>query len=253
MDVRRALITGASLGIGRALTRELALRGVKDFVLVARTEADLSEVARDLEATGVTVACMVQDVADTEALVERMRAEDDARPIDLVVANAGVGAAGPRSLAWESWRDAMRVNFLGAAATLGALAERMAERRRGHLVTVSSLSSFAALPRSIPYCVPKAGTNMLMDCLRMDLAPFDVTVTNVYLGFVDTRMVARSTHAMPQRMTADAAARGIANAIARRRASVILPRALGLSVLALSRVPRPLRDRLYRAVDRFAG
>lgn len=253
MRPRRAVVTGASAGIGRALAIELARGGVDEIVIVARHAGPLQEAAREIEAAGARTLTLARDVADVDGLVRELRSLDDEAPIDLVVANAAVGAAGDAHLAWETYRDALSVNFLGAAATLGALADRMAARRRGHLVATSSLSSFGALPRSIAYSVPKAGLNMLMDCLRLDLAPHGVAVTNVYLGFVDTRMVARSKHPMPQLLTPIVAARAMARAIAQRRDEVVLPRALGLSVRALAAIPKSLRDRLYRAVDRVAG
>jgi short-subunit dehydrogenase len=250
---RRAVLTGASHGLGRALAFELALRGV-DLLLVARGAPALDETAAEVRALGVTVVTASLDVSDTTRLVDLLREEDAKAPIDLVVANAAVGRThGFREHAWESFEAALRVNLLGAAATLAALTDVMIARGSGHLLAMSSLSSLTALPGSAAYCVPKAGLNMLVDVLRLDLAPHGVAVTNALLGFVKTRMVERSTHPMPQLMSAEDAARAIVSRAATRPREIVLPRALAMTVAALSKLPPSIRDRLFSETARRFG
>ncbi len=254
MSWRRAVLTGASHGLGRALAFELARRGV-DLLLVARGAPALTQVADELRGLGVRVEAVSLDVSDTPRLVELLRAEDAKSPVDLVVANAAVGRThGFSEHTWESFEAALRVNLLGAAATLTALTNVMVARRSGHLLSISSLSSLTPLPGSAAYCVPKAGLNMLVDVLRMDLAPHGVTVTNALLGFVRTRMVARSTHPMPQLLSPEEAARGIVSRAEARPREIVLPRALALTVAAFSRLPASVRDRLFsETARRFNG
>jgi short-subunit dehydrogenase len=250
MTWRRAVVTGATLGLGRSLAFDLARRGV-DLLVIARSSEPLTTVARELESLGVSVVSAALDVANTTQLVELLRDEDAKSPIDLVIANAAVGREhGLAQHTWESFEAALRVNLLGAAATLSALTTPMIARRSGHLLSVSSLSSLTPLPGSAAYCVPKAGLNMLMDVLRLDLAPHGIAVTTALLGFVKTRMVERSTHPMPQLMSADYAAQTVVSRAVARPRQIVLPRALAVTVAAFAKLPPFLRDRLFRETAR---
>jgi short-subunit dehydrogenase len=244
-----ALVTGASSGIGRALSLELARMGVP-VLLAARREPLLREVADEIRAHGGEARVVVLDVTDTERTVARLRAIDaELGGLDLVIANAGVGA--PRrdlpSYAWENLEGALHTNVCGAAATLTAALPEMVVRRRGHLVGIGSLASYGALPDAAAYCAPKAGLAMLLDCLRLDLAGTGVAVTRVDLGFVATPMVALSTHPMPQLASAEHAARVVAAALPKRPRRVVFPRALAAATRALASVPSPIKEALVAA------
>jgi short-subunit dehydrogenase len=242
----RALVTGASSGIGRALAVSLGRRGAA-VVLVARRREALEAAAAEVRAAGAEARVLVLDVADTRATVAAVRAADTEAPIDLVVAAAGAGArAGAAPHGWEALEEAAHTNFCGAACTLTALAERMAERGSGHLVGVSSIAALGALPAAAAYCAPKAGLSMLLECLRLDLAPAGVAVTAVHAGFVDTPMVAARAGAMPGLVTAPEAAERIVHALARRPARIDFPLPLALAARAAAHLPGPLRDRILR-------
>jgi len=245
---RTALVTGASTGLGRGLAERLASDGAEVW-LVARTAAALDEVARGIAARGGRAHPVVLDVGDTAATAARVRAiDEEAGGLDLVVANAGVGVA-DRDLppyAWEAIAPALHVNLCGAAATLTAALPTMVARGRGHLVGISSLAALGALPDSAAYCAPKAGLSMLLECLRIDLAETGVAVTAVHLGFVRTRMVAESTHPMPQLLSVEEATARIVDALPSRPASIDLPQPLAAAARAFGRLPRPARDVVYR-------
>ena len=243
----RALVTGASSGIGRALARALAAHG-HEVVLAARREALLLALAEDIRSGGGRASVLPLDVSETGATVAALRRLDAETPLDLIVANAGVGvppeATDPTS--WEAIEAACHTNFCGAAATLTAVLPAMVKRGRGHLVGISSLASFGALPFSAAYCAPKAGLSMLLECLRLDLLDTGVAVTTVHLGFVRTPMVERSTHPMPQLLEADDAAERIVTALARRPAVLELPQPLAAATRALARLPRFVREGVSR-------
>ena len=246
-----ALVTGASSGIGRALAAALATRGY-EVVLAARREGLLLEIAENIRRSGGRATVLPLDVSDTHATVAALRTLDEEAPLDLIVANAGVGmppeATDPTS--WEAIGAACHTNFCGAAATLTAVLPAMVRRGRGHLVGISSLASFGALPFSSAYCAPKAGLSMLLECLRLDLLDSGVAVTTVHLGFVRTPMVERSTHPMPQLMEADDAAEQIVSALAARPAVVELPQPLAAATRALAKLPRFVREGVSRRIGR---
>lgn len=234
-----ALITGASRGIGLALARELTRGGTKVH-LVARDGAALARAQRELAGARVHVC----DVGDEAGIVSLVRSIND---LDLVIANAGVGATeGYRSWEWESFREALQVNLCGAAATLCAALPAMVQRGRGHLVAVSSLASLGALPEAEAYCVPKAGLNMLMDCLALDLAGTGVKTTKVLLGFVRTQMLRGATHSLPQLMEPDVVARTVVRRLARAPSRITLPRALGLAARVGALLPAGVKRHLAR-------
>ncbi|MCA9670971.1 MAG: SDR family NAD(P)-dependent oxidoreductase [Myxococcales bacterium] len=247
-----ALITGASSGLGRALARELASRYGVTVTLAARRRARLAELASEIIDAGGQARVLPLDVSDGAATAAAIRALDGrVGGLDLVIANAGAGPAADTaaSYSFEALAEPLQVNLVGAAATLCAALPAMVARGRGHLVGICSLSSFGALPDAAPYCVPKAGLSMLLDCLRLDVAAHGVDVTTVNAGFIRTEMVAARAvrgDAMPQLLEVDDAARRIATALARRPAVIDLPQPLALGARALAALPRPLRDRLLR-------
>lgn len=236
-------MTGASFGIGEGLTRALVARGVTT-VGIARSEDALRALRAEL-GEGFVPCCLSVD--DTDALVDKMRALDhELGGVDLVIANAGVGAKRESpAFSYEATRAALHTNFCAAAATLTALTGPMAARRRGQLVAISSLSSIAALPGALAYSAPKAGLNMVCDCLRLDLAPHGVAVTNVFLGFVATRMVAASTHPMPQLLTIDEVVAHLLELLPARPATITLPKLLGAGTRLLGALPEAVRRGIF--------
>lgn len=250
MTHRRAVVTGASRGIGRALALELGRRG-SHVTCVARSAAALTNLVEGIVADGGSADACVADVSDTDAWVRTLRKLDENAPHDLVIANAGVGLPAPDAspIAWESVAAPLRTNTLGAAATLTALLPAMVARGSGHVVAIGSLASFGPIPGSAAYCAPKAGVDMLMACLSLDLRGTGVSATNVRLGFVRTAMTEKSTHPMPQAMEPDEAARVVLDGLGARPETIVHPRALGAAARALAWLPGSARGALFRIVD----
>lgn len=240
---RTALVTGASSGIGHALARELAAAGVHVF-LGARREVPLRALADHIRARGGAADVVLLDVSQADACVARVRQLDqDCGGLELVVANAGAGPRrreGAPSYQWEVLAEAFHTNFCGAAATLTAALPAMVARGRGHLVGISSLASFGALPDAASYCAPKAGLSMLLDCLRLDLAGSGVAVTAVHAGFVRTPML-EDTHAQPQRLEPEAFATRVVARLARRPARIDIPQPLALGARLFAGLPARVR------------
>ncbi|MCA1665027.1 MAG: SDR family NAD(P)-dependent oxidoreductase, partial [Myxococcales bacterium] len=153
---RRALVTGASAGIGLAVARRLAARGL-DVWMAARGRDRLQAEVDAINAAGRGRAhALVLDVADVEATVTRLATLDaESGGIDLVVANAGLaGARGAIPLPKTTWadvRDILHTNLLGAAATVHPFIAPMVARGHGQLVGISSLSADCPIARAAPY------------------------------------------------------------------------------------------------------
>ncbi|MBX9625069.1 MAG: SDR family NAD(P)-dependent oxidoreductase [Gemmataceae bacterium] len=240
-----AVVTGASSGIGWALAKELAVRGCK-VGLVARREAELKTLAAEVAAAGGTAVPAVADVADraqVEAAVAAVR--QALGPIDLMVANAGVGKAtrlDPVNVA--DVEAQLRVNVLGVVYAFAAVQGEMLARKSGHLVAVSSIAGFRGLPGESAYCASKAAVNVYLDGLRAQLHGTGVRVTTICPGFVKTPMTESNTFHMPGLMTPEFAARKIVNAIRRGKKVYAFPWTLAM----LTKLSRWLPDRLVQRV-----
>ncbi len=212
-----AVITGASSGIGRALARELARAGAR-LGLVARRRAELDRLADEIRQAGGRAAVAPADVADRPAVLAAVQeVTSQLGPVDLLIANAGVGA--PTHLDPPNTAEVekmFRVNTLGVVYSIEAVLPDMLRRGRGHLAAVSSLAAYKGLPGESAYCASKAAVNTYLEGLRIQLRGRGLAVTTICPGFVRTPMTDVNNFHMPFLMEADEAARRIVRALGRR-------------------------------------
>jgi short-subunit dehydrogenase len=251
IESRVAVITGASSGIGAALARQLAARGVR-VGLLALPDAALEAEAEAIRARGGIAASAAADVTDrlaTHAAVEQLAA--DLGPIDLMVLNAGIGLPTPAAAFSAAAMECLvRVNLLGAANAIEAVLPAMIERRRGHLVGMSSLTSLRGMPVASGYVATKAGLATLLEGLRVDLRAYGIAVTIVRPGFVRTPMTAGMAGSRLM-MEVEPAARIIIRGIAARRREVSFPRSAAWIMGVVRHLPGAVYDRLV--AGRVAG
>ena len=216
-----AIITGASGGIGRALAIRLGAEGYRVGLIARRTE-ELGRAADEVRSAGGTAAIAVADVGDRSALRAAIGAiEGEIGPSRILVANAGIAEPtrlDPLNI--EAVEAMVRVNLMGVIYAIEAVLPGMLARGSGQVVAISSLAAFKGLPGESAYCASKAAVNAYVEGLRIDSRGRGVTFTTVCPGFVRTGMTPMETPE-PFLMTADAAARRVARAIARGRAGVV--------------------------------
>lgn len=241
---KRAIITGASSGIGLALARELTRRGWAVAMLARR--AELLEKEASALPGAVGIAC---DVADSAA-VQRAVREAETRlggPIDLAIANAGVGIQGHATKFNLSEAELMfRVNVLGMMYLFAAVIPSMVERRTGQFAGVASIAGLRGLPSSAVYSASKAAMQAFLEASRIELAPHGVGVTIVNPGFIATPMTEKNRFKMPFLLQADESARIIADGIERRRRVVEFPLPMSLVMRVTRVIPDAIYDRLLR-------
>jgi short-subunit dehydrogenase len=185
----RALVTGASEGIGEAFARELAECG-SDLVVVARRKARLERLSAELASRhGVAVEVLAADLTDPPGIAAvEARLEADERPIDLLVNNAG-GASHYRPFL-ELDRDQLAsdayLNALALMRLTHAAASAMAKRGHGNVLNVSAGIAFYPLPGAAAYGASKAFVNSLSEALDYELRDAGVRVTAVCPGFTHT-------------------------------------------------------------------
>ena len=183
----RALVTGASSGIGRALALRLAREGAR-VGLVARREAALRELADEIAAAGGEARTFRADLGDREqALACAAAAASAFGGIDLLVNNAGYGRH--RSfLEWDldDMERVMRVNYLGALAMTKALLPQMVGRGRGWVVFVASVAGKIASPDESAYVASKFALVGLAAALSIEVEDAGVHVLTVCPGVIRT-------------------------------------------------------------------
>jgi short-subunit dehydrogenase len=214
---RVAVVTGASSGIGWCLAKRLAAAGAK-VGLVARRRDSLEKLAGEIVSAGGVAAAAPADVGDREQNHHAIReVVDKLGPVDLLVANAGVGA--PTNLDPVNITDVeqmFRVNVFGMIYAVEAVLPGMLKRGNGHIAAVSSLAAYKGLPGESAYCASKAAVNVYMEGLRIHLRDKRIAVTTICPGFVKTPMTDVNEFKMPWVLEADEAARRIMGALDRR-------------------------------------
>lgn len=239
---KRAIITGASSGIGEALARELGRRGWS-LALLARRRDPIEILAREL-GNAVAVPC---DVTDFTAVTDSVRKAESALggPFDLAVANAGIGAPTHASkFKAEEAEQMVRVNVLGMMYLFDAVVPGMIEAGSGRFAGVASLAGLRGLPTSSVYSATKAAMQAFLESSRIELAPYGVGVTTINPGFVATPMTEKNRFKMPFLVNVDEAARIIADGLERGARVVQFPLPMSLLMRFVRLLPNAIYDRV---------
>lgn len=199
---KHVLITGASRGIGAASARVFAREGWDVAVHFNSSREEARDLVCQLCAQGVRAVSVQADISVAEE-AERMvrQAEDALGPLDALVCNAGVAL--PQRLLTditpEQWRGLMSVDLDGVFYVLRAAVPPMVRRRRGAIVTVSSMWGITGGSCEVPYSAAKAGVIGLTRGLAKELGPSRIRVNCVAPGVIDTDM---NAHLTPSDMAA---------------------------------------------------
>jgi NAD(P)-dependent dehydrogenase (short-subunit alcohol dehydrogenase family) len=185
-----ALITGGANGIGAEVARRLHAKGAK-LVLTDLDEVLLKDVAARLgEDRVLTVVADVRELPAMQAAVDK--GIERFGGIDIVMANAGIGAFGSvLEIDPEAFKTVVDVNLMGVFYTVRAALPSVLERR-GYVLVVSSLAAFAAAPGMASYDASKAGVEHFANSLRLEVAHRGVDVGSAHMSWIDTPLVRES-------------------------------------------------------------
>jgi short-subunit dehydrogenase len=258
LEQNTVLITGASEGIGRAAALRFAAQDNR-VVAAARGVARLEELKSDIDALGRgSCDILPLDVSDPLSAIARLREFIRSTPVDILVANAGIGQYGRfEHTAWEDVAPLLRTNVDGVLAVVNAVFPSMCARGAGSIVLVSSTLGKRAVPYNAAYCASKYAVHGFADALRLEARPCGVHVGVVCPARTDTRFFDRMTYSTPQRTrrnvptsSPDRVADAILRCVRRRRREVVVSPEGKLFAFAGVHFPRISDFLLYHSVPR---
>ena len=180
----RALVTGASSGIGAAIARQLAADGT-ELVVVARDRSRLDALAAAVDVETEVLVADLSDPADVALVAARIRSTDD--PVDLLVNNAGLGFTGRYAdLDQAQERGVVAVNVVALHELSHAAAVAMSATRRGGILNIASVAGYLPSAGGATYAATKAFVNSFSESLHQDLGDAGVTVTVSCPGYTRT-------------------------------------------------------------------
>ncbi|MBW2158998.1 MAG: SDR family NAD(P)-dependent oxidoreductase [Deltaproteobacteria bacterium] len=193
---RVAIVTGASSGIGEATAHCLAKAGFS-VVLAARRADLLDGIVADITAQGGKALSVPTDLSDAEETSALVRTTlDTFGRVDTLVNNAGYSPpCALEQLDREAMRHVFDVNLLSGMQLLAELTPVMREQGGGRVINISSLSRYVGAPLAGAYAATKGGMEALTACMRLELSPWNIKLSLIVPGFVDTPTFDKSREA----------------------------------------------------------
>ena len=188
---RRALVTGASRGIGREIARAFALEGADVIINYRSSEREAEELALDLERLGTDTWTFPADVSDL-GQVQTMHdiTRRSVGPIDVLVNNAGVNVDRMfKKMDRGAWDSVISTNLTGAYNTTRVFLDDLVASGRGRIINITSIVGQMGNIGQVNYAASKAGVIGMTKALAKELARHTVTVNAIAPGFIETDMV----------------------------------------------------------------
>ncbi|MBE9179831.1 SDR family oxidoreductase [Oculatella sp. LEGE 06141] len=185
---RRALITGASSGIGRATAIAFAKAGI-DLALVSRSQSKLDAVAAEVSQLGVAVNVYPCDLSAVETVEAQIGAIAADFGLDILVNSAGIGYTGDlRDTSLADWQQVMTINLTSVFQCIQAVLPGMRDRQQGTIINIASIAGYQAFPGWGAYNVSKAGLIALSKTLAAEERANGIRVVILNPGAVNTSL-----------------------------------------------------------------
>ncbi|MGE3609319.1 MAG: SDR family NAD(P)-dependent oxidoreductase [Bacteriovoracaceae bacterium] len=241
--MRSVFITGGTTGIGMELAKLYQRQGWK----VGVCGRDRQKFEENFQTVRENVTFYQVDVANREEVKQAINDFSKSIGLDLLIANAGIGYKFKTKVPdFEYSYKMVQVNLLGVMYAFEAALDIMIPRGKGHVVAISSIAGYNGLPGVSAYSATKAAVLKFCESLHLDLKKFNIDVTTICPGFVDTPLTQANHHPMPFLMPAPKAAELIAKAIRKKKMIYAFPFFFSSVVRLISILPRTWYRALFR-------
>jgi len=187
---KTAIVTGASRGIGEAISKGFARAGA-DLILVSRNLPALERVAREIEDIGRKAHPMAVDIGNPEEIQRAIGTIMKIFPrIDILVNNAGISPTLKKAeeMDLKDWEEILRVNLTGTFLFCQAVGKVMIQQRRGKIINMVSVGAVVGFPRQIAYCATKGGIHQLTKVLAIEWARHNIQVNAIGPAYLETEL-----------------------------------------------------------------
>jgi short-subunit dehydrogenase len=253
---KTVLISGAASGLGKQLAVECSSPDVK-LALLDINESGLEDTFGLCVARGAKVFLLPScDVSDLEA-VKKIPSllPQEFSDVDILICNAGITSfSDVTSFDVQRNKEIMSVNYFGTVNLVSVFLDKMISNKKGHIVGISSSAGVRGITKTACYSASKAAQATFLESIRVDLAPYNIKVTTIILGFVDTPIndfLKEKVH-MPFMITPHKAATAILKAVSKERRSVSIPFSAKLMNFFARRAPDCVLDFIqkYHPLDK---
>lgn len=184
---KKALVTGASRGIGKAIASELASMGYDLYLTCHKNTGLLDRLAEELHARYRTGCRCYTFPIGREEEVAKMFA--DISQLDILVNNAGISYVGLLTdMTYQEWREVIDTNLTACFLTCRCAVPMMVRRHRGKIINISSVWGNAGAAAEVAYSASKGGVNAFTRALAKELGPSNIQVNAIACGVIDTEM-----------------------------------------------------------------
>jgi short-subunit dehydrogenase len=239
----KILITGASSGIGKELSR-LYATPENDLILLARREDRLQELQSQL-LKAKSVEIIAADVSEFDTLQEKM---GDIGALDMVILNAGISLG--YSLEMTPFKDFKKlydVNLLSNHAILEILLPHFKSQGSGKIVFISSLASLFSMPSSKAYSSSKRALNAYAEGIRYKYQPYGIKVINILPGFIKSELTDKNSFHMPFLLSTVDGAKIIKRAIDKNKKIYPFPKRFYFFILLFRLFPDFIKQKIIKS------
>jgi len=187
VDRKKALVTGASRGIGKAVASMLAALGYDLYITCHKNSGLLDSLAEELQQKyGINCKCYTFSICDEEKVMEMFQ---DIPYLDILVNNAGISYIGLLTdMTYKEWREVIDTNLNACFLTCRYTVPQMVKRRQGKIINISSVWGNVGASMEVAYSASKGGVNVLTRALAKELGPSNIQVNAIACGVIDTDM-----------------------------------------------------------------
>ncbi len=243
--MQNIFITGGSTGIGWELAKQYTNMGNR----VGICGRSISKLPRDFSKDYPTISFYEVDVCDKECLHKAVNnfIEKCDGHLDIMIANAGRSTGSKQQIPdFDVVKEIIDTNLHGVLNAFSVAIKQFLQQGSGHLVAIASVAGLVGLPGAAAYSSSKAAVLNLGESLAIDLPKYNIAVTTIAPGFIDTPLTEKNDHKMPFMLPVDKAATKIRKAITKQKALYIFPWQMYLFIGLARLLPRGLYRRVMQ-------